>query len=154
MTTLTNRKVQVHRGSRPNDDRYVSMTTQRVYATDVLVVAVVDGTNRLADPKTLRATTDLSRARRWANDLCERMGGPVDELELRDVLPPNIKEPIERRSAPRDVTRVLPPTPGRRLGFTVVRWTEHGIYSRYRRFKTTNDATDFYQHLIQLKENR
>jgi len=59
-------------------ERYVSLTTTRLHATTVYVVAEVDGTGRLTDPR-LTVTPDLARARRAANAAVARWGGVAEE---------------------------------------------------------------------------
>jgi hypothetical protein len=85
-----NRRVPVAFGHNPSDDRYVSLTTVRLFATTVYVVGVVNGTGRLADPHSLLATADLSRARRHANKVLMSAGGPAEPPEV-DPAPPKPK---------------------------------------------------------------
>lgn len=61
------------------DGLYVNLTSVRIFATDMYAVATTDGTGRLADPSTLRLipATDLPTARRAANRLLQRHGGPT-----------------------------------------------------------------------------
>lgn len=72
-----NRRIPVAFGDAPAEDRHVSVTTVRLMAVTVYVVGVVDGTGRLAEPHSLLATADLSRARRHANKLLTASGGPA-----------------------------------------------------------------------------
>lgn len=70
---VLNTKVQV--GVDPA--RFASLTTARLLATTVYVVALIDHTGRLADPATLKTTTDPRRAQRLHVALMEKCGGKV-----------------------------------------------------------------------------
>jgi hypothetical protein len=64
---------------------YVTLRSVRIFATDLYAVAVVDSTGRLQNPSTLRLIPDLTTARRAANRLLQRQGGPA---ELRNTATP------------------------------------------------------------------
>lgn len=56
----------------PRTDRHVTLRSARLLAADLYVVAVVDGTGKLAEPKTITLTPDLDRARAAANRLVHK----------------------------------------------------------------------------------
>jgi len=56
----------------PRTDRHVTLRSARLLATDLYVVAVVDGTGKLADPTSLTVTPSLDRARTAANRLIQK----------------------------------------------------------------------------------
>lgn len=78
--TTVNRRVPVRLGDHRTAERFVSLTTTRLHATTVYVVAEVDGTGRLTDPR-LTVTPDLARARRVANAAVARWGGVANTEE-------------------------------------------------------------------------
>lgn len=157
-----NRREQVHRGTHPRDDRYVTLTTNRILATNVLVVAVIDGTNRLADPRSLLVTTSLTRARRHANKLYETWGGGCGDAPTADYLPPSCRRaadypdadrPDSLRYAGPPIVRVLPPERGPRGFWRVERFYAGRAKSQVRRFRTEPEAHSYYQQLITRMEN-
>jgi hypothetical protein len=56
----------------PLDERYVTLRSVRVAASDAYVVAVVDGRNVVTDWPSTTLTPDLTKARNVANKLFER----------------------------------------------------------------------------------
>jgi hypothetical protein len=142
MTTPTCRRVQVVANGSPQTDRYVSLTTTRLFATNVYVVAVVDGTGRLADPKSLLTTTDYQRARRHANRLTESWGG--------EVPPPDTAEFLASRRRRRHRSEYIDPPTRTRDGRWVVRWRCVGSpTAKGKRFSTEPEAQAFYAQLTE-----
>ena len=144
------------------DDRWVTLTTNRVLATNVLVVAVTDGTNRLADPRSLLVTTDSAKARRHANKLYESWGGGCGDAPTADYLPPSVRRAADYPESDRPeslrygppVVRVLPPDQGPK-GRWRVRWFHADqAKARVRRFDSEPEAQDHYQQLITRMENQ
>ncbi len=81
--------------SDPRDDRYISLSTHRIHATNIYVVAEVDSTGRLADPRRFSAHTNLTNARKAANRLLSSWGG----VAKREEYPPD-PGPEQRRPRP------------------------------------------------------
>lgn len=74
--------------------RFASLSTARLLATTVYVVALVDRTGRLVDPATLKATPDPNRAIRLHASLVQKQGGKV-------ILPlSSPPEPRKQKPAP------------------------------------------------------
>jgi hypothetical protein len=160
MTTI-NRREQVRRGPHPRDDRYITLTSHRILATNVLVVAVTDGTNRLADPPSLLVTTNLTRARRHANKLYESWGGGCGDAPTADYLPPSSRRasdypdherPASLRYAGPPIVRVLPPERGPRGRWRVERFHANRPKPITRRFASEPEAHSYYQQLITRME--
>ena len=78
-------------------DRYVLVTTVRIFATDMFAVALVDSTGRLIEPGSLKVTPNQSKARTAANMLVVKNGGehpPIYEPPTKDrgsTAPTNLK---------------------------------------------------------------
>jgi hypothetical protein len=89
------KRVPVRLSGHPRDDRYVSLTTHRIHATTVYVVAEIDSTGRMTDPRRFSAHTTLTSARKAANRLLSSWGGvaqreepaPTVESKPRSVRP-------------------------------------------------------------------
>lgn len=73
------------------DGLYVNLRSVRIFATDMYAVAVTDQTGRLQDIDTLRLipATDLETARRAANRLLQRHGGPAQTPSNPQLLKDN-----------------------------------------------------------------
>lgn len=158
MSTTRSQRVHVRDGATRTDDRFVSLTTHRLHATDVYVVGVLDGTGRLAEPTTLLATTDLQRARRHANTLFDRWGGEEVEPDHTAHLPRAVIRRKTGTKPPRPkprVLRVFPPVyVGGRKGQWSVRWSAiYGLdgheHTRGKRFKTKQEAQRFHDQLAE-----
>jgi hypothetical protein len=144
------RKVQVRGDGKPRTDRYITLTTTRLLATDLYLVGVIDGSGRLTDSASLRVTPNLDAARRYANGLVEQWGGVV-EADHQQWLPKNV-----RRAMPVDDSRIVSvePVRPRRDGQYAVRWQVAGRKQRRgKRFLTEPEAQSYFDHLIQRMEN-
>lgn len=143
--TTTMRREQVRVGDTRTDDRFITMTSHRLLATDVLVVGVIDGTGRLADPSTLLVTTDPKRARRHANTLYERWGGESVEPDYSEHIPGRRRKGYQPGAF--TATRVHPPKQTRHGNWNV-RWEVAGqMKRRGRRFYSEADARVFMKEL-------
>jgi hypothetical protein len=132
-----NKRVPVRLTDSARTDRYVSLSTQRLHAATVYVVAVVDGTSRLTDPRTLRTTTDLSQARRHANRLVETWGGVAETAA--DAIASRPKPKPARR--PHRVTPKQRPNGRWRVGISI-----NGKW-RKRTFDTEQEAQQFIDRI-------
>lgn len=144
------KRVQVENGTRPSEDRFVSMTTARILATDVYVVGVVDGTGRLADHTTLLATPNHERARRHANRLVQKLG-KVEPTHYAELLPAGTARSGYglRDQTPAGVTTTeVDPVRLRRNGKYGVKWQVAGQRRRNgRSFDTECEAIAFRNQL-------
>jgi hypothetical protein len=153
------RKVRVALGDTPQQDRYVSLTSARILATDVFVVAVVDGTGRLADHTTLLTTPIHERARRHANRLVQALGKVEQQEHYINHLPADVaRRPgygLPRRPRPAARRRfVYIEDPQRQPnGSWLVAWLVVGADRESgKRFKSEREARKFHQQLIQQRE--
>lgn len=152
---VTNKRVQVANGDTPAADRFVSLTTHRLLATTCYVVAVIDGTNRLADPSTFLATPIYERARKHANRLVQSLG-KVEPTHYAEHLAREARgtragyglQKPPRRIAHGPIAYVEPPRLNK-YGRWAVAWSVVGAgQERSRTFKTKPEATTFYNRLL------
>lgn len=156
------RREQVREGRTPRDERYVSLSTVRLLATDVYVVAVIDGTGRLTDPASLLTTPLLDKARKHANALFESWGGGVPEAPPAAYLERKYQRPRDFPDQRRTFHRVgniveLHEPKQDRTGKWIVRWyVEESIRNRPRRrpFPTEQEARAFHAELTELRRGR
>jgi hypothetical protein len=161
----TNRREQVRTGRTPRDDRYVTLTTQRILATNCYVVAIVDGTGRLVDPQTLLTTPSFDKARRHANALFDSWGGGGCESNqptpTAEFLPRTVRRPYDYPDGRRTFHAVGTVTelhePARRTTTGKGRWYVRWYYAesrnnqpRTRTFPTEQEAIAFHTELSQL----
>lgn len=143
---IPHKKVQVEEGTRPSEDRFVSMTTARILATDVYVVGVVDGTGRLADHTTLLTTPNHERARRHANRLVQKLG-KVEPTHYTEHLPRGAER--TGYEPPEVTTTAVDPVRRRPSGKYVVQWQIAGQRRRNgKRFNTKREAIAFRTKLV------
>lgn len=144
---IASKKVQVVNGTTPSADRFVSMTTARLLATDLFVVGVVDGTGRLADHTTLLTTPNYERARKHANRLVQKAGGRVEPTHYTAHLPHSGRghgyigrgRPVVEVEAPLRT----------RYGRYTVRWRrETGVKRMGKKFDTEREAIAFHAELV------
>lgn len=153
--TPINRKVRVQVGHTPSEDRFITLTTTRVLATDAYIAAVVDGTGKLADPKSLLVSPDYGKARRHANILFNRWGGEEVAPQSVECLPHRIQRRRSERQGPQargpgiTIASTVIDAPRRvRDGSYAVRWQVEGQRRRMgRRFPTEAEARSFHAQL-------
>ena len=151
---IANKRVQVANGQRPADDRFVSLSTHRLLATTVYVVAVIDGTNRVADPATFLATPIYERARKHANRLTQRLG-KVEPTHYAEHLSPTNPQRRQygiperpRRIAKGPIAYVEPPRRNK-YGRWHVAWSVVGsAQEKSRTFATRREADTFHTRLL------
>lgn len=151
---IPNKKVQVANGETPSADRFVSLTTHRLLARNLFVAAVVDGTGRLADDRSLVVTPDYERARRHANKLVQALG-KVEPTDYTVHIPPTttyvmkgMGEPQPRLGRRGPIVSVEEPRQTREAQF-LVRWQHAGRQNRSgKRFDTEREAIAFHKQLM------
>ena len=157
---ITNKRVQVANGSTPAADRFVSLTTHRLLARTVYVVAVVDGTGRLADDRSFIATPTYERARKHANRLVQQLGKVEPTHYAEHLLPDNrgrAQYGLPRRPkriAKGPIAYVEPPQRNK-YGRWAVAWGVVGDPAeKSRTFTKKPEATTFYNRLLRERSDQ